>query len=292
MPYITIGVDIMNRSIRNLKKYAIAFLILTLVGVVSRCISLFGFYDSDIGYYKTAALLPKAFHLLSVLSVVFSATVVLFLPKPTGDIYITPKSDSLGVRIASVFPMAGVLSFLVYSFISESAESTSNLGAVATNKAGEIVSVLILVFGVLAAMYFILVCSGKTAKGDGHVLFGYAVILFVLMVLANSYFDFNTTMNSPNKLLSQTTLMSLMLYMLFELRFSLGNASPRGYAALSLSAFYLTTVNSIPGIIAFSAGILFKPEYLMSDLLTLTFSVYVAVRFAMYIKSQKNSGGF
>ena len=277
----------MNRSIKNLEKYAIAFLILTLVGVVCRCISLFEFYDSDIGYYKTAALLPKVFHLLSVLSVVFALFSVLFLPKPTADLYITPKSDSLGARIAAVFPMAGVLSFLVYSFISASGESTSDFGTVVTNKAGEIVSVLVLVFGVLAVMYFILVCLGKTTKGDVHVLFGYAVILFVLMVLANSYFDFHTTMNSPNKLLSQTTLMSLMLYMLFELRFSLGNAAPRGYAAFSLSAFYLTAVNSIPGIIAFSAGILYKPEYLMSDLLTLTFSVYVAVRFTMYIKSQK-----
>ena len=130
---------------------------------------------------------------------------------------------------------------------------------------------------------------GKT-KDDKHVYFGYAVILFVLMVLAKSYFDFYTTMNSPNKLLIQITLMTVMVYMLYELRFSLDNAAPRGYAFISLASFYFSAVSAVPGIAAFLAGKLNKTEYLLSDLLALGFSVYIGTRFAAYIAAQKHEG--
>lgn len=273
----------MNRSVRVLKRYAVLFALFTAAGVTLRCISLFKFYDASIGYYVKGAILPMAFHILSVVTVAMAALLIAFLRKKNEDQFIFRETAKGCIPVGAAFGAAGVASYVIYALISLSGEKQPVIGSVQTNKVGEIVSIMSLVFGVLAVIYFVLVLVGKTSGGDKHVIFGYAVILFVLMVLAKTYFDFNTTMNSPNKLLVQVTLMLFMLYFLYEFRFSLGNSAPGMYAAASFAAFYYASVCAIPGIIGFFAGVLRKPEYLICDFLALGLAFYIGSRIAAFI---------
>ncbi len=275
----------MKRSFKNLYIISILFAVISALAAVIRIAALSVSYDSLIGYYKTGAVLPLSFHLISA-AVPFAAMLtMLFLPKKSEFQYQKPKTGSAYVCAGSVFSIVTVCAYLGYislGILGDRKIYTSN-----TTGVGEIVEKVALFLGIASVIYFLLVFLRKTEKGENHTFFGYGVILFVLMVLAKTYFDFFTTMNSPNKLLLQITFMSVMIYMLFELRFSLGNAAPGGYAAAALTSFYFCLVCSVPGIAAFFSGIFTKNEYFVCHFLCLGFGVYIGARFISFILSQK-----
>lgn len=279
----------MKSSAKNMIYYFFGALVLSMVGIALRIYSLFNCFDKDIGYYVTDATMPDMFHILCVGVCVLALAFVFILPGTKKCEYANRLSVGIFGKIGSVFALAGTATYALYSLLSLSDEMPISFGPVAQSPVLNAVSLFVMIFGVLAVIYFLLVFSKKTEKGDNHALFGYCVILFVLMVLAKSYFDFHTTMNSPNKLLTQTTLMFCMLYMLCELRFSLGISVPRLYSGLSLVTIYFALVSSVSGIVAFGAGILNKTEYLLCDFVLLTYAVYACARFAEFALAQKKN---
>lgn len=276
----------MKKSYKYLSRFATAFAVLAVLGMVMRTAALFGAYDSDIGYYKSGALLPLLFNALALPAFIGVVALFVFLPKSTCE-GLRPSGASLYVRIASVFALLTSAVPVFYVFLGMMGDT--GFYSISSSGTGTVIDAFTLIFGVLSVIYFALVFSGKTENGEGHVYFGYAVILFVLMILAKTYFDFNTTMNSPNKLLLQLTLMSVMLYFLFELRFSLGNAAPRAYSAVSLVSFGLSAVCSVPAIIAFFSGIFTREEYLVYHIAALGFCVYIAARFVSFCVETKKT---
>lgn len=279
----------MKSFAKNMTYYFFVALVLATVGTVLRTYALFNCFDRDIGYYATDAVLPDVFHILCVAVCLFALAFVFILPKIKNYDYKVCVSVRTFGKVGAIFALVGTATYALYSLISLSDDVPTSFGPVAKSSVVNAVSLFVSIFGVLAFIYFLLVLLGKTEKSDNHTLFGYCHILFVLMILAKSYFDFFTTMNSPNKLLTQTTLMLCMLYMLCELRFSLKNSVPRLYSGISLAVIYFTLVSSVPGIIAFGAGILNKVEYLLCDFVLLTFAVYVCARFVEFALSQKEN---
>ncbi len=279
----------MKSSVKNMIYYFFGVVALSVVGIALRSYSLFNCFDKGVGYYAADAILPDVFHILCVAVCIFAIVLVFVLPKSKNYEYSPRLSAGTFGKIGSVFALVGTATYALYSLLSLSDDMPVAFGPVAKSSVISAVSLFVMIFGVLAVIYFLLVFSKKTEKGDGHVIFGYCVILFVLMILAKSYFDFYTTMNSPNKLLTQTTLMLFMLYMLCELRFSLGISVPRLYSGLSFAAIYFTLVSSVPGIIAFGAGIFNKVEYLLCDFVLLTYAVYVCARFAEFALAQRDN---
>ena len=275
----------MRKNYKFLYFISAAFALLAVVGVVLRTAALFTVYDSDIGYYQTSAVLPDIFHIVCIAAVAFAALSILFLPEKAAFDYAPPSSMPSFVRGGAAFAIVASSAYVGYvclGLLGDRAIYTS-----VTTGAGTIVEKFAAILGFASIIYFALVLAGKAEEGEKHVYFGYCVILFVLMILAKTYFDFYTTMNSPNKLLLQISFMSIMLYMLYELRFPIGSGSPRGYWAISLAAFYLTAVCSIPGIIAFFAGIFTKNEYFVCHFLSLGFCAYIGARLLSFIRAQK-----
>ncbi len=277
----------MERTARNIIYYLLCALVLAVGGIVLRTYALFNCFDKEIGYYAVDAVLPDVFHILCIAVCILALVFVFILP--TNKKYEYKSRISVGIcgKVGSIFALVGTATYASYSLVSLSDDMPAAFGPVAKTSVISAVSLFVLIFGVLSAIYFLLVFFGKTKKGDNHALFGYCSILFVLMILAKSYFDFYTTMNSPNKLLSQTTLMFCMLYMLCELRFSLKISAPRLYGGLSVAAIYFTFVSSIPGIIAFCTGVLNKVEYLLCDFVLLTYAIYICARFAEFALAQR-----
>ncbi|MBE6538089.1 MAG: hypothetical protein E7671_01315 [Ruminococcaceae bacterium] len=275
----------MERSYKYLSRYAAAFAVLAIVGIVLRTLALYTVYDSEIGYYRSGALLPMLFNAMIIPTIIGVISMLFFLPR-SAEKKLALSAGTLSLRIAAAFALVTSAVPAFYVFLGMMGDTV--LYSVPTVGTGAVIDAFTMIFGVLSVIYFALVIAKKTDRGEGHVYFGYAVILFILMILAKTYFDFNTTMNSPNKLLLQITLMSVMLYFLLELRFSLGNAAPRAYSAVSLVSFCLTAVCSVPGIIAYFAGIFIKEEYLVYHIAVLGFGIYIAVRFVSFcIESKK-----
>ncbi len=279
----------MKSSAKNMIYYFFGATVLAVVGIVLRTYALFNCFDKGIGYYASSAVLPDFFHMLCVSVCILALFLVFILPNSKNNEYRSCPSVGVFGKVGSVFALVGTVTYAIYSLISLSDSVPVSFGPVAKSSVVNAVSLFAMIFGILATIYFLLVFSRKTEKGDNHALFGYCLILFVLMILAKSYFDFYTTMNSPNKLLTQTTLMFCMLYMLCELRFSLKISVPRLYSGLSFATIYFTLVSSVPGIIAFGAGILNKVEYLLCDFVLLTYAVYFCARFAEFALAQKGN---
>ncbi len=279
----------MKKNARIFVIYAVAFAVIAVAGVALRCFALAEAYDADIGYYQTDAILPDVFHGVCIAAVALVVLFAFILPK-AGE-YAPLPGGSTVTAVGSAFALAGCGAQTFYSLLLLSEKSVPAIGSVQTGQMGDAVIIFSLVFGLLAVMYFALVMVGKAKNGDKHVIFGYGIILFVLMTLAKTYFDLKTTMNSPNKLLLQVTFMAIMVYMLYELRFSLGMAQPRGYMGAALAAFYLTAVNSLPGIIMFFAGALNKTDYLVCDFMTLGFAIYIGARIFDFTLAQFKKKG-
>ncbi|MBR3965582.1 MAG: hypothetical protein IKJ91_00755 [Clostridia bacterium] len=279
----------MKISAKNIIYSFIGALVFAAAGIALRIYSLFNCFDKEIGYYATEAVLPDVFHILCVSVCVLSLASVFLLPSTKKTEYITCRKAGIFGKIGAIFAIVGSATYAMYSLVSLSDDIPPAFGPMAQTSIIKAVSLFVMIFGVLAVIYFALVFVGKTEKNDNHAILGYCVILFSLMILAKSYFDFYTTMNSPNKLLSQTTLMLCMLYMLCELRFSLGISVPRLYSGISLAAIYFTLVSSVPGIVAFCAGILNKVEYLLCDFVLLTYAIYICARYAEFALAQKKN---
>lgn len=275
----------MKIAVKNLYIYSFGFAILTLLGVISRMISLISFYDKDIGYYQTSAILPDIFHGICVFAIIAALSAFFIIPtRKNGDLTkYNPVSTS--ARVGSVFALCSVSAFAVYFFTHSFAQN--NISITANSGSFGIVKTVAIVLAVPSIIYFGLVLAKKTEKGEGHVLFGYCTIIFILMMLAITYFDLTTAMNSSNKLLLQITLMILMLYMLYELRFSLDNASPSGYVTISLLAVYFSCVTALPSIVAFFLGILTRADYLFFHFVVFGLGVYASLRFITFVMTQR-----
>ena len=276
----------MRSAHKSLTIYSIIVGLLALVGIIARMFSLLRFYDIDIGYYRTAAVLPDIFHGLCVLMIPISLSVIYFLPKSGEHKYVSPMQRcTVDTIVGAIFAAFGVGAYVIYGMVSTLDESGANYSVV--SGAGVYIEALSIIFGFFAIIYFILVAANKTAKGEGHVYFGYAVIAFVLMSLAKTYFDFYTTMNSPNKMLLQITFMTIMVYLLYELRFSIGRAAPRVYSGFALLALYFTAVCSVPGIVGYFIGIFDNIQYLVGHFVCFGFCVYICARIIKFAFSQK-----
>lgn len=265
----------MEKSKKILKIYTAVFVVLTLLGLVLRFAALYTEYDADIGYYKTGALLPMLFHALCFVAFVIALSLIPLLPKKTLPTALPCNTAVRAVAVIQLVITLGMAVYLIYPAFSGAARVSA-------------VSIVCVIAALFSLVYFALVISGKAvSEKKGSVLFGYALIIYVLMILANSYFDFFTTMNSPNKIILQVSLMSIMVALLFEFRSILGISLARGYAAFTLYVMFITAVTSIPGIVLFIGGVFTKPVYFASSFVILGFLIYFKVRYISWLRTVK-----
>ncbi len=262
-------------------------MVLILVGITLRSVSLLEFYDSEIGYFKSDAHLPDVFHGISVAEVIGAVLISLFLSKAnaeTGIEYRYPSNSSLFVRIAACFPLFAVVMHVSCTFLEMMKDKYKY--NISTSSAGAYIDLFMLLFGIMGAVYFLMFIVGKVSyKKEASVYLGYGFIIYVLLMLARTYFDFETTMNSPTKLFIQVTLMSVMVYMLYETRFYIKRESPRVYCAVSAVAAYFTAACSIPGIALYFVGGVFKaPEYLMINFVCFGVFLFILSRFYSFTR--------
>ena len=264
-------VIIMEKSKKILKIYTIIFALLTVVCVALRFVAVSTVYDADIGYYKTGAVVPTVLHVLCFVSFALAMSIIPLLPKKT-----LPEAlpCGLGVRASAAIQLVfalGMAAYLIYPAFTGGVKVSA-------------VSIICVIAALFSTVYFALVMAGKAVpEKKNSALFGYTVIVYVLMMLANSYFDFYTTMNSPNKLITQIALMSIMVALLFEMRAILGISLARGYAAFTLFAVFLSAVSSIPGVVLFLAGTFTKPMYFAVNFVIFGFFIYLAVRYVSWL---------
>lgn len=256
---------------RLFRIYRIVSAILVAVAVVLRTLNLFGFYEADIGYYRTGSVLPTVFRIFVLLCTLFFAIFAFILGKHAERI---PSKNSATVGASLLVALTFAVTALWRYCFSAALMTTSTIFAFVT--------------GGLAAVYFILFAFGKLSAPSA-LLTGLGTILWFGCILSASYFDITVPMNAPLKLVLQLACLGGMLLMLSEMRLCCGARKQRfTLFALPAATLYLLS-SAIPSIIADVMGILNARDLAYTDFACLALGLFALVRLLSPFRAEPNA---
>ena len=211
------------------------------------------YYEESVSLYAAGTKIPAVYS-----GCIFGMTAIvlllsLFIKKGSipGDM---PAAD----RLTSFFAMLSGLLFLaaaaftVYLHIMGGQFSLSYLRIAATALA------------VLASFYFFATAVARSPKRTPYVFMGLLVIVWAIVYLMCIYFEMDSPLNNPVRELNQRSLILIMLYFLFELRYVLNRRDgvtssvlpkPKLYFAISIIAMLMVLPASVSDIILTFSGV-------------------------------------
>lgn len=246
--------------------YFLTTFALALLGATLRTFTMLLCFDAEIGYFQSG-ILPIICRILTIVAVILPIVLSIITPKDT-----YPQTwPTHGTPMIAIFPAA----VLLVSGIIIIATQTSSPLALASG-----------VFGVLSGIYFLLTIRPQlTTKHPQTIsLLGFATVFWALSSLAETYFDLNTTMNSPVKLILQFSLLSVALAIISELRFRLNKPLPRTAVALHSIAMYFSLTSGFSILVTYLKFPGSIPLYQTLCAATLLgMSLYLATRLLIYM---------
>ena len=220
--------DLQKQNHAAARWYLVGTLAVSVLLTALRCINLFFFFDSDIGYHTSGAVLPTLCTVLLILSIIaLGAVSIVFFRKQSFQYH---EKATPAVRLLGGVCALGFLS----------------LACLDAMQGGSILAVL---FGIGAAVYFLTVAINR-ANPLLQVLTGLCAILRVAMALAGSYFNIYVQMNAPDKLYFLLGCIGGMLFLVCELRATVSSARPILYRFSASCGILLTAIASLPSVLA------------------------------------------
>ncbi len=211
---------------RFLSVYKIIIIALTVVssGLCAICTAFF--FDYSPGYFKDTAL---RYAFLAAVAITCICSLSSFLIFKKSFKLNSPDSPSSPEFIFSI-PACGFLFYTisVASHIFIGGNNSPMLFAQA-------------LFSIVSFIYFLSLSINIKASASIKTLLGLSSIIAPVLIVAKSYFDYYSVMNSPEKTLLQICLVAFALYIINEVRFLWGEAYHRLHLALSGIIFLLST---------------------------------------------------
>ncbi|NLE12391.1 MAG: hypothetical protein GX628_01800 [Clostridiales bacterium] len=186
------------------------------------------YYISDC-LYAPGTVVPAVYHWL-----LFAVMVILGLSFFTADRERKelPPDNTAFIFISSMTAFMFVAQAIIYFVRSFSSGADKWLTASA-------------LLAVPAAVYFFFIVFGKPQSQNPRIVFGFFVIIWSAVTLLATHFDKTTPLNSPLRIQHQISLIFIMMFMLFELRYLLGIAMPRFYTAIACMVIPLTIIPAV-----------------------------------------------
>ena len=264
----------MKKRINILSFLPVGLIFLILIGIIIRTTALFFAFDTDIGYFDQSSPLTYVNNALVLVALSFGCVLSLLLKKdelpmslPSHDIWSSASSMTLGF----VFGVSAVLLYIVKITVSAS-----------------LLSHIIILLAAISAIYYIyegIVALKVGASTLIKVIFSILSSICLFMIVVSENFDFYTTLNNPEKVLTMFVFVISPIFFIQASRFEADAPQPKLFILSSFATAFLGAYTAIPAIIANCAGILSDSKYLIYYLLALALSVYAFVRFLVYIKS-------
>lgn len=239
---------------------------LTLLAFLLRTLALFLAFDAEIGYFTTNIASRRSLVYLLYVIETFGAAAA-FAPLFSLRRGELPTDRAPLSKVGSVG--AGLCALLF------AAAAVFLLTKVSSLPCPALLTVLAAICLAVGAAYFVLQFLGKADKAPAY---GFGVIFASALLLSITYFDRYTPMNAPHKVALHLCLLSVMLFMLYELRALIGRPMPRALLVTSAICFFLCTVIGASDLIAFAARIYTDPLYFVIDLLVTGLALYVGSR--------------
>ncbi len=239
--------------------YVSVLLSMTVAAILLRFLNLAFFFDASINYYRPDSFLPVLEWMVLTVGAVFSIAYSFFSLRKE------PKTvENQQPRLVKVFSVVAAVGFLFLS--------VSTIGSTGPSLA------TLLSLG--ACLYFLSFLASQT-KPLLLTLSGLCVIVRLMLVLAQSYFDMTVPMNSPGKLILELACLSAMLFFVEELRAILSKARPTLYPFSLGITVLLTGTASIPALIGHYANVIDVSGGLSAHVMLLTLFLYALCRFLL-----------
>lgn len=252
------------QKLRNLRVYYIGVFALALSAAVLRTLALTLSLNRASGYFQASGGLPIA---LAVLLAVATAAILLYPLLLRDRVPTVARPHGFFSHASSA--LCAILFFI--AFIS----TCTAKRAVALPTLLWLAAILAL----LAATIYFLAKTPLCPLGiTGQSVFGSLTLLALACLIAVTYFDVATPMNAPTKIHLHLALLAMMLYLLYELRDTVGAPLPRVRVAFTGLAFFFATAVGISDLFAAISGYSKGFIYLSHDLLLIGFALTVAAR--------------
>ncbi len=276
----------MQKISKKLKICFYSALAVAVLSVILLTVSVFTAYDTSENYLQNAPL-PIIFTCCTVIGVLFSVATLFIIPKGelSGDSPLT-----LPVTVASGFCAITLLiaATAIYGAAFDLGGLASKFSGISSNP-----QPLLVVCGILtliSVVYFVLNCFMTSEDRKYNLaLVGFAVPVTAVLYVAISYFDISVSINAHIKILFHYSMISFMIWSLYELRTLIGKPMPRIYFAFGLITTIFSSVSSIPWLIGFVAGRLegpINPSYVIYSLISLGVCVYTAIRLYVFVSAR------
>ena len=237
----------MNISFKTrgaLRGFGTAVIVCAVLGALLRTLSLFFFYDSDIGYYSHGAPLPVIVNALIIVAFIGCA-LICFIPR----ISITP--DTFGEsRVVDILYLIPCL-ISAYAFVAQIylVSQYSNIGLAIPK-----MQLLLVVLNAVAVIFFALSTCRTRVKPTLLIISGILTMLWLVLMLVSLYFDMYVQINSPNKTLMAFALVAAILFLSGELRLSIDDKKYGVRLFSSAIALIIIASSAVPSMIAEFGG--------------------------------------
>ncbi len=218
------------------------------------------------GYFK-GTVLPDISVWILLAMALFAATYPLFNPAPN----VRPMVFSHPVQILPVGLLAMSQLFLSIDLLQNISRGDTLARILATGTA---------LLGIAGAVYYALCLCMKHDDSALRAWFGIAAILFCAFYAVYLYFETSTPHNTDCKMTSQITYLSMSLFLLTDVRLSLGKARYRLQVIFGFWTAALTAYAAFPALIAriFGSTNAVIDRSLFETVFTLLFFFFVCAR--------------
>lgn len=248
----------------KIKIFVFSSLVLSLISALLYTAAYFFSFDSYIGYFISSAILPGIALSVTLLTLswIFSSLIII----PAGSVRTGEVPYGKGSKFMAGVTFAGFALYALYRFIFASTIPT----------VPGLLTFFCIILGALASIYFLMTALDK--GGSSRVYAGFAPVFWAALSMTEAYLNKNIAMNNPFKISQMMAMLSVMLFMVYELRFLLGRGMPRLFMALATAGVLVSAVFIIPFLAVTSAGVYTLPDILPESILNLLLAGYMVSR--------------
>lgn len=248
----------MNQKAKLKRIYLPLLLLTVLVSVTFRIAAVLADFDVSTGYFGSKALINTA----SVAVVI--GCILLFTYA-----FVGAKGEKLIATFTTpetYVPSGAIVTALIFFAVSTYARiknfefsfrgqlSAKAIIAHVAKNLPEFISAALIPLALSAAVYFILNAANEKRASVARAGFGIAAVIFFALYTCFLYFDKTLTINAPNKIVDQMAFLFAALFLLYEIRISLGRECWHLYMAFGFIAAALSAYSSIPSIVLYLTG--------------------------------------
>lgn len=255
------------------------FILTVLASAAAALIQAFLFtsnYDEKLNLYHTGAFLPLVFYIAVFVVALFCASSYFITKNNTGMKTLpAPGRFVVFTAILGGFQLGAAVLFNIYYYVTGVYSGMTSLRAA------------VFITAVPAAVYFISTALTGNPKKNVLIICGFFTVIWAALYLMCIYFDMSSPLNSPVRILNQLSLITVMLYFIFELRYLLDKPRPRLYLPASLLAILFISLSSVSDLILTFTGFRSSTQDTVFRIAEVAVMLYITARLSSVVMKRK-----